>query len=91
MKKKIVRIANMIKAMSHPVRLQILEELLEVNDGYNVSTVQKIIKIPQSAISQHLALLRNNGILESKRKGVEIFYYIKDDKMKNFIVSVLEM
>lgn len=90
-KKKTTKIANSIKAMSHPARLQILEDLLEAQDGFNVSTIQKLLKIPQSAVSQHLSLLRNNAILDSRRNGVEIYYYIKDEKTKDLIQHILSM
>lgn len=90
-KKKTVRIANTIKAMSHPARLQILQELSGSPDGYNVSTIQKLLKIPQSAVSQHLSLMKTSSLLESRRNGVEIFYYIKDEKTKELVTHILEI
>ncbi|HAR64551.1 MAG: transcriptional regulator [Candidatus Margulisiibacteriota bacterium] len=90
-KKKTFKIANTIKAMSHPARLQILEDLIPAKDGFNVSTIQKLLKIPQSAVSQHLSLLKTSGILDSRRNGVEIFYYIKDEKTKELIEHILSL
>ncbi|HAR64402.1 MAG: transcriptional regulator [Candidatus Margulisiibacteriota bacterium] len=87
--KKNIRIAEVIKALGHAVRFQILAELLKVENDCNVSTIQKILKVPQSALSQHLTLLKNKGFLNSRSYGVERYYFIKDAKIKTYIRNLL--
>lgn len=87
-KKRTEKIANKLKIMSHPARLQILEELLEVKEGLNVMTLQKIVKVSQSAMSQHLSALKLAHILEPQRNGVAIFYHIKEDKTKDLLRAI---
>ena len=50
--------AEILKVLAHPVRLCIVQGLLNCN-GCNVSKIQNCLNIPQSTISQHLAKLRS--------------------------------
>ncbi|GAB6099376.1 metalloregulator ArsR/SmtB family transcription factor [Halanaerocella petrolearia] len=79
--------AEILKALSHPVRLCIVKGLME-EEGCNVSKMQQCIEIPQSTLSQHLAKLRNLNILEGQRNGVEVNYYVINEDAKQ-IVSTL--
>jgi ArsR family transcriptional regulator len=54
-------------------------------EGCNVSKMQSCIDIPQSTLSQHLAKLRNLGILEGQRNGVEVNYYVVSEDVKKII------
>lgn len=87
--KRNLRIADELKALGHAVRLQILEELLKDKGEHNVSSIQKIVKISQSALSQHLALLKSRGFVVSKTNGVERIYSIKDAKTKKYLMNIL--
>lgn len=48
----------------------------------NVSQMQGCLKISQSNISQHLAILKNKGIIEGNRKGSEVIYTLIDEHVK---------
>ena len=66
-----------MKALSHPVRLQIVKHLAQGE----LSVTELIDRIPthsQSSISQHLASLFKNGIVSSRRQGTLHFYQIND-------------
>jgi len=76
-----------LKALSHPVRLCIVRGLM-AEEGYNVSEMQGCINIPQSTLSQHLTKLRDLGILEGVRNGVEINYYVSDEDTKRIIKTL---
>ncbi|GAB6138666.1 ArsR/SmtB family transcription factor [Halanaerobaculum tunisiense] len=76
--------AKILKALSHPVRLCIVKGLMK-EEGCNVSKMQECIEIPQSTLSQHLAKLRNLNILEGKRNGVEVNYYVVNEDAKQII------
>ncbi len=71
--------AEVCKTLSNPKRLEILTFLREeeLSAGEIVSKMQ----IPKANVSQHLALMRNAGILETRREGVNIFYRISNPKV----------
>lgn len=72
--------AELLKAMSHPKRLEILHLLRDQN--LSVSEIQEMLGIPQANLSQHLMVLRDAGILETNRDGKQIYYSLAH---KNFI------
>lgn len=82
--KKYEEIAEILKVIAHPVRLCIINGLLE-NGGCNVTHMQSCLGIPQSTISQHLQKLKAAGIIEGERNGLEITYKVKDEKIKELI------
>ena len=70
--------AEVLKAMSHPARLCILNCLIE-NDGCIVSHLIEKMCLPQSTISQHVSKLRSQGIIYGERNGLEIKYSVVDE------------
>lgn len=67
------------KILSSPIRLEILHSL---KDGEkSVFELLKQIKIRKSALSQHLAILRNTELVNSKRSGQNIIYSIKNPEL----------
>lgn len=79
--------SKIIKGLSHPIRLCIVKGLM-TNEGCNVSKMQDSLDIPQSTLSQHLAKLRNLGILEGERNGVEVNYYVVSADAKKIIEAL---
>ncbi|WP_218059084.1 ArsR/SmtB family transcription factor [Orenia metallireducens] len=79
--------AKVLKALSHPIRLCIVKGLMK-EEGCNVSKMQSCLEIPQSTLSQHLAKLRNLGILEGERNGIEINYYVIDEDAKKVVKAL---
>jgi DNA-binding transcriptional ArsR family regulator len=67
-------VANVFKALSHPARLQIIKFL--VKGRLCVCDILPKIELEQSNVSQHLAVLRNQGILSSSKEGTMVFYEI---------------
>ena len=63
-----------MKAVAHPMRLQMFEQLLLglPIEGYSVNAIRKKLGIHQPTISQHLQTLRNKGIIDGSKTGVEI-------------------
>lgn len=86
--RKFEEIANLLKVIAHPVRLCIVNELLE-KGTCNVSFIQNCLDAPQSTISQHLQRLRSAGVVEGKREGTEIYYSISNEKMALFVQKLL--
>ncbi len=65
--------SELLKALAHPVRLQIVHSLLR-SGCHNVTCLEKHTGMSQSCISQHLQKLRMAGIVEPHRTGNEVYY-----------------
>jgi len=76
---KINRVAKILKTISHPVRLEILE-VLEMEEPLTVSVIRERIgsEVEQSMLSHHLIKMKDNDILVSYKKGKHIYYSIAD-------------
>jgi ArsR family transcriptional regulator len=68
--------AEFCKAMAHPKRIQILNILKE--GEMSVNDLANITGIPQANLSQHLGVLRQFGLLETRRAGSKVCYRIAD-------------
>jgi ArsR family transcriptional regulator len=66
--------AEILKVLGHPVRLKIVAGLC--SRECNVKHIWECLELPQATVSQHLALLKNKGIIEGKRDGVEVHYSV---------------
>lgn len=73
-------LAELFKAVSHPVRLCIVLGLAEKGEC-NVGHMQSCLDSPQSTISQHLQKLRAAGVIEARRQGLEVYYRIADERV----------
>jgi Predicted transcriptional regulators len=83
-REKNTELADLLKALAHPVRLCIVRGLVE-NGGCNVSHMQSCLDVPQSTISQHLQKLRAAGIIRGVRNGLEVNYQIADHRIPPLI------
>ncbi|MBS4538262.1 helix-turn-helix transcriptional regulator [Clostridium sp. D2Q-11] len=81
--------SEVLKALAHPIRLCIVQGLIE-EEGRNVTTMQNCLNAPQSTVSQHLSKLKAAGIIEGRRKGTEINYYVVNEDAKKIISSILD-
>ena len=79
--------SELLKAIAHPVRIEIIVGLKA--DGCNVSEIQRNLGLPQSTISQHLRVLKNAGILSSRREGTKVCYKIEIEEVLQ-IIRMLE-
>jgi ArsR family transcriptional regulator len=79
----VARAARCLKAMSHPLRLKILCVL--GSDAVSVQDIVKQVGTSQSNISQHLAILREKGILGYKKEANRVYYFIDDQRMLQLI------
>ncbi len=80
---KTVQYSTLLKAMGNPRRLEILLHLY--NHENSVGELEKKIKLSQSALSQHLAVLRKEKIVKTRRKAQTIYYSIQDTKALKII------
>jgi len=75
--------AKLLQAMAHPKRLEILNLLAQ--KSLTVTGIYSMLDLPQANISQHLQLLRQAGVVATKRAGKEIYYKIKNKKVNDFL------
>ena len=68
--------AQFFRALSHPVRIKILELL--VRHERTVQDLQEALGLEQPVVSQQLAILRNQGIVTSQKQGVSVRYALRD-------------
>ncbi|SRR5258708_1398216 len=73
--------SQLLKALAHPRRLEIINLLRD--QELCVSDIYEMLDLPQANISQHLMILRDVGVLTTKREGKQIFYKLADNKIIN--------
>jgi DNA-binding transcriptional ArsR family regulator len=77
------RAAAFLKAVANANRLMILCEL---KDGErSVSALESVVPLSQSALSQHLAKLRAEGLVATRREAQTIHYALADDRIARLI------
>jgi DNA-binding transcriptional ArsR family regulator len=81
------RAASMLKAIAHPMRIAILSHL-EEGKKLTVTEIHKLLKIEQSTTSHHLGILKDKGVLASKREGKNTYYFLKHNSLKNIVDCV---
>ncbi len=80
-----------LKALSHPLRLKILCVLNEGEADMAVQEIVAAIGSSQSNISQHLAIMRDKGIIISRKKGNRVMYRIGDERMSALLHMLREV
>ena len=70
--------SSMLKAMAHPMRIAILSHL-EGGKKLTVTEIHELLGIEQSTTSHHLGILKDKGVLCSRREGKNTYYYMKYD------------
>lgn len=75
--------AEFFKALSHPLRVHILEILCEGDK--NVNELQSLCCVEGSAISQQLAILRNKKIVTARKEGTRVLYSLQDPMIKELL------
>ncbi len=70
--------ANLLKALAHPRRLEIINLLRE--GELAVSAIHTMLDLPQANISQHLMILRDAQVVVPRRDGKQIYYSLQDPK-----------
>ncbi len=81
------RASRALKAMAHPLRLKILC-ILGMTTEVSVHELVEFVGTSQSNISQHLSILRDKGILESRKDANKVFYRISDTSIIMLIGSL---
>ncbi|MDX1738628.1 MAG: metalloregulator ArsR/SmtB family transcription factor [Alphaproteobacteria bacterium] len=80
---RVQEVSTLLKAMSNEKRLLILCHL--INSELSVGTLEKLVGLSQSALSQHLARLRRDGFVKTRREAQTIYYSIRGEETKTLI------
>ena len=80
--------AEIFKALAHPTRLYIVLELMKHSEGLNVTSIQEVLKISQSSVSQHLKILKESNVLSTRRNGTEIIYFITNENVSKILTKL---
>lgn len=85
-------LAAAFKAISHPVRMRILEILSRQSDPMCVCHIESRFTLSQPTISHHLRLLRKAGLVNSERRGTWIYYSVRKEGVQplySFMTSII--
>lgn len=78
--------SGLLKSMSHPSRLMVLCHLMR--GECPVSTLNQAIPLGQSALSQHLASLRDAGLVETRRESQVIHYRLNSKAVSEILAAL---
>jgi len=81
--------SDFLKALAHPVRLAIIEQLK--HGELSVGDLGRKLGIEQSAVSKNLAILRQAGILSSRQEKVTVYYAIREQDIFKVLRLVADL
>jgi len=71
--------AEICKTFSSPIRLEIISKLRD--EKKSVNEIATLTGVRQATISQHLAVLRQRGVVSTQREGINIYYQVANPKI----------
>lgn len=80
-------LAEFFKGLAHPARLQILDLLR--GGELCVCHIETALNKRQAYVSQQLMLLREAGLVESRRDGLQVYYRLADDRIGDLLTLML--
>ena len=78
--------ASILKALAHPTRLFMIEELSK--KSYCVCDLTEMVGLDVSTVSKHLSILKNAGLVNVEKKGKQVFYSLRVRCALNFLDCV---
>lgn len=79
--------AAIVRALAHPARLIIVDELTEHNQRC-VCELTELVGSDLSTVSRHLSVLRNAGIVENEKRGTTVYYRLRVKCIRKFFECV---
>lgn len=80
--------ANKFKALGHPLRLWIAQQLID--EEHCVQELVESTEFDFSTVSQHLAALKSAEVVEDEKRGKQVFYKLKCQCVREFLKCVAE-
>lgn len=92
---KIEKSTQMLKAIAHPTRIKILQMLKDAKE-HSVTEIYLGLECEQPTISHHLIIMKDKGVLKSRREGKNTYYSIKKDAFvdcvnKSFLQEIVKL
>ena len=86
MNEKSKKIASLLKAVAHPIRIKVIRLIFE-NQSLSVSEIHTHLNIDKPVISLHLGILKKHGVINSKKDGKNSYYYI----VNRSVIQIIEI
>jgi ArsR family transcriptional regulator len=81
--------AEMFRALAHPMRIRVLEVL--VDGEQSVGALAEVLDLDLPPLSQQLAVLRNAHVVTTRREGSMVFYRLTDPRMSQLLVTAKQL
>lgn len=86
---KAIHVSATLKVLAHHERLLVLCQLMEGEKG--VAELQQSSQLNQSALSQHLKVLRDNQLVSVRKESQQVFYSLRDPRITRLIESLYQI
>lgn len=83
--------ADIFKALGDPSRLKIIKLILMNGNNLCVGMIAHRLNISQPAVSQHLKILKNAGLVEGNRMGFHMHYKVNNNSLNNYGININEL
>lgn len=87
----VIKMANVFKALSDPTRLKIFRLVCTKQNNFYVAEIAEKIGITNSAVSQHLKILKSIGIVNYNRKGFKVYYSANNEMFSTFKENIKKL
>jgi DNA-binding transcriptional ArsR family regulator len=87
---EIEELAEIFKALSDPTRLRLVKLLSEHGGALCVNALAHRLGVTQSAVSQHLRVLRQAGLVNGQRRGHFVHYSLDRDRLEQYKARLRE-
>jgi DNA-binding transcriptional ArsR family regulator len=77
--------AEFFKALAHPLRIRILDQL--GRGEFGVNDLSSRLDVEQSHLSQQLAILRSRNIVVTRKEGQNVYYSVRDPEILNLLAA----
>jgi len=85
--KSAIEVAGVMRALANERRLMILCKLVEWGEA-NVSSLAEVVGLSQSALSQHLGKMREEGLVTFRRESQTLWYRIADPRIEDLLATL---
>jgi DNA-binding transcriptional ArsR family regulator len=85
---EVQELAEIFKALSDPTRLRLVKLLSEHQGALCVNALADLLGVTQSAVSQHLRVLRQARLVQGERQGYHVHYTLDHDRLEQYKTQV---
>lgn len=82
-------VANVLKAVAHPARIRVIEELR--SGERDVNSLQMLLQTTHSGVSQHLMVLRAYRLVAERREGRHVFYRLRKPEIADWLAEAVDL